>query len=66
MYDPLVYKSLYKPVFLIYKRGDRLQDNLWNKGSVWLDYNELSTQLNQFEMFVEHWKLSVLEEKMLF
>ena len=33
---------------------DRIQDSLFNKSSVWLDYIELSTQLNQFGIFVEH------------
>ena len=27
-----------------------------------LDWVELRNRLNQFEMFVEHWKLSILEE----
>ena len=53
----------------MYKRGDRIQDSIRNNSSVWIDYIELRTQLNQFEMFVsnliheEHWKLSVLEGK---
>ena len=32
--------------------GDKTKDILWNKGSVWLDYIEFMTQLNQFEMLV--------------
>ena len=31
------------------ERGDRVQDSLWNKSSVWLDYIEFRTRLNQFE-----------------
>ena len=31
---------------------ERIQDSLRNKGSIWLDYIELSTQLDLFEMFV--------------
>ena len=40
---------------------DRIQDSLYNKSFVWLDQIELTTQLNQFEVFEEHSKLSVLE-----
>ena len=42
---------------------DRIKDSLWNKSSVWIDYTELRTRLNQFEMFEEYWKMSVLELK---
>ena len=31
------------------KRGDRVQDSLWNKSSVWIDKIEFRTRLNQFE-----------------
>ena len=31
---------------------DIIQDTLWNKSSVWLDYIDLRTRLNKFEMFV--------------
>ena len=41
---------------------DRMQDSLWKSSSILLDKIELRTQLNQFEIFEEHWKLSVLEE----
>ena len=46
----------------MYKRGDRIQDSIWNKSSVCLEYIELRTRLNQFETIVGHWKLSVLDE----
>ena len=45
-----------------YKRSDRINDGLYNKSSVWLEYIEFRNRLNQFEIFVEHWKLSVIEE----
>ena len=42
--------------------SDSTHASLWNKSSEWLDYIYLRNLLNQFEMFVEHWKLSVLEK----
>ena len=44
----------------LYKMCDIIQDSLLKKGSALLDYIELRTQLNQFEMFVEYWKMSIL------
>ena len=41
---------------------DRIHDSLYNNSYIWLDYIELRTRLNKFEMFEEHWKMSVLEE----
>ena len=32
--------------------SDRTQDGLWNKSSIWLDYIDYMTQLNQFQIFV--------------
>ena len=46
-----------------YNGIDRVQASLRNKSSVWLEYIKLKTQLNQFEMFEEHWKVSILEGK---
>ena len=47
-------------------RGDRMQESLRNKSSVWLNKIYLRTRKNKFEIFVlnfdtwkEHWKLSV-------
>ena len=37
-----------------WKACDRVQASIRNKSSVWLDYIELRTRLNQFEMFEEH------------
>ena len=31
------------------KTGDKVQDSLWNNISVWLDYIEFRTRLNQFK-----------------
>ena len=31
------------------KKGDIVQDSMWNKSSVWLDYIEFRTRLNQLE-----------------
>ena len=36
----------------LHKRGDRIQDILWNKSSVLLYYIDSIIQHNQFEMFV--------------
>ena len=38
---------------------DRVQASLMNKSSVWLDYIDLRTRLNQFEIFVS----SLMHEK---
>ena len=31
---------------------DKMQDSIWNKSSIWLEYIELGTQLNYLEMFI--------------
>ena len=55
--EPVLYScNVIWQILLI--QTDRMQDSLWNKSSVWLDQIELSTQLNQFEMF-----LSILIQK---
>ena len=51
---------------IFYSRGfscDTIQDSIYNKSSVWIDYIESRNRLIQFEIFVEHWKLFILEEK---
>ena len=45
--------------------SDRVQASLKNKSYVWLDYIELRTRLNQFEI-LENMKLSIQINTMLF
>ena len=33
---------------------DRIRDSIWNKSYLQLDYIELRTKLNKFEIFEEH------------
>ena len=35
-----------------HRKFDRIQESIWNKSSIWIDYIELRTKLNQFETFV--------------
>ena len=44
-------QGMYSRDFLPFQR-DRIQDSIWNKSDVWLDWIELITRLNKFEMFV--------------
>ena len=54
------------PHSYIYTISEGIQNSLWNKSSIGLDYIELRIQLNQFEIFLlsfiheKHWQLYLL------
>ena len=56
-FNPALFDSQFL-IFILWGSA-RIQDSLWYKSSVWLDYIALSTWLNHFEMFLskfDTWK----------